>query len=84
MKYLKRCTMSSTYKAVFTCEALSERVVWYVSSRNEAERHVYRHINTHTGKRLEKYKRNAWELKVTPMFRDDLEVTYEVVGSWGN
>ena len=76
--------MSDTYKAVFVCEALGERIVWYVGSRREAEKHVHAQINTPNGSRLAKYKANKWTLTVTPMFKDDLEVSYDVVGSWGN
>ena len=38
--------MSDTYKAVFECEATNERVVWYVSSREEARKHLRYHIKS--------------------------------------
>lgn len=76
--------MTDTYKAVFVCEALGERVVWYVSSRREADKHVRAHITTPNGTYLKRYKANEWSVTVTAMFGDHCEVHYDVVGSWGN
>ena len=44
-----------TYKAVFTCPALSERVVWYVSSRHHGRKMMHAHICDYK-KRLKQYR----------------------------
>lgn len=59
--------MADTYKAVFTCPALNERKVWWVSCRTEAKKHLYAHVNSRSNRR-KAYKENAWEFKVRPIF----------------
>ena len=76
-------TEEKTYKAVFTCPALGERIVWYVSSRNEANAHLKAHIKTVGNKTLAKYKHNEWTMKVSQIFGDDYDVHYDAVNSWG-
>ena len=62
--------MADTYKAVFTCPELKERRVWYVSSRVEAKRQLYGHINTgNHRKRI--YEQYEWDLKVRPIFQSE-------------
>jgi len=76
-------TEEKTYKAVFTCPALEERIVWYVSSRNEANAHLKAQIKTVGNKTLAKYKHNEWTMTVRQAFRDDYDVHYDAVNSWG-
>ena len=76
-------TEEKTYKAVFTCPGLGERVVWYVSSRTEANVHLKAHIKTVGNKMLAKYTHNEWTMKVRACFADDHDVHYDAVNSWG-
>ena len=62
--------MAETYKAVFTCPELKERRVWWVSSRTEAKRHLFAHVNSRSHrKRI--YEDHKWEFKVRPIFASD-------------
>ena len=60
-----------TYKAVFLCPALSERVVWYVSSRHKARKMMNAHICGYK-KRLKQYRGmkegTDYTLTVVPIF----------------
>ena len=71
------------YKAVFECPGLKERVVWYVSSRSEAQKHMNTHIKTEGGGKVQKkYQENAYTVTMTKMFTDSHEVYYSTVNSW--
>lgn len=71
------------YKAVFECPGLNERVVWYVSNRNEAHKHMMTHIKTSGGKKVQqKYQDHPYTLKVSKMFDDKHEVFYSNVSGW--
>ena len=69
--------MSDTYKAVFTCEAVSERQVWYVSSRSMADKMLYRHMHCIKGRRLEKYRGVDYTFTVRRMFASTNDVGYD-------
>lgn len=60
-----------TYKAVFQCPALGERVVWYVSSHHKARKMMHAHICGYK-KRLKQYRGmkegTDYTLTVVPMF----------------
>jgi L-alanine-DL-glutamate epimerase-like enolase superfamily enzyme len=75
--------MSDTYKAVFKCEALDERVVWYVSSREEARKQLQYHIKSWRFKKLKKYQDVEYTFTIKKVFGDDIEVHYDAVNSWG-
>ena len=63
---------AKTYKAIFTCPAQGERVVWYVSSRHKAVKMMNGHICGHK-KRLKAYRGlklgQDYFLKCTPLFQ---------------
>ena len=65
--------MAETYKAVFTCPALNERKVWWVSNRTEARKHLYAHVNSRSH-RLKSYQDHDWEFKVRPIFGGDSDI----------
>ncbi len=75
--------MNDTYKAVFECKELNERVVWYVSSRQEAKKQLQYHIKDDKFKRLKKYAKVSYMFTVKKVFGDDIEVFYEAANSWG-
>ncbi len=74
--------MSATYKAVFTCEATNERVVWYVSNHLEGRRHLRDQLSNSGKKPKAVYRKNEWNYTCTPVFGSDLDVHYDVVNSW--
>ena len=71
--------MSKTYKAVFTCDNQKERVVWYVSSRHEAQRMAYQHTRSlgNKNKLLPAYREAKMTLKVTPVFANEGDAGYD-------
>ena len=69
--------MSDTYKAVFTCDAVGERQVWYVGSRSMADKMLYRHMHCIKGRRLEKYRGADYTFTVRRMFASANDVGYE-------
>jgi len=75
--------MSDTYKAVFECKELNERVVWYVSSRQEAKKQLQYQIKDGKFKRLKKYAKVSYTFTVKKVFGDEIEVFYEAANSWG-
>ena len=76
--------LSKTYKAVFKCDALNERVVWYVSSLKEAKSMVRSHMTSLTGKNMDKrYRGVEYTLTMTEVFRSDLDTGYDLANSWG-
>ena len=75
--------MSDTYKAVFECEATNERVVWYVSSREEARKHLRYHIKSWKFRKYEQYIGVKYKFTLKKMFGDEIEVHYDAVNSWG-
>lgn len=68
-----------TYKAVFTCKETNERIVWYVSSRHEAQRMASQHTKSAGNKnKLHKQYRDAtMRLVITPMFLNEGEAGYD-------
>lgn len=71
------------YKAVFECVGLSERVVWYVSNRNEAHKQMMIHIKTLGGKKVQqKYLDHPYTLTVSKIFGETYEVFYNNVSGW--
>lgn len=74
---------SDTYKAVFVCEELNEREVWYVSSREEARKHLQYHIKSWRFKKLKKYHGVEYSFTIKKMFSDEYEVHYDAVNTWG-
>ena len=76
--------MSDTYKAVFECKALQERVVWYVSSRKEAQRMVRHHVTKRNGRPQARYQGQDWTLTVRKMFDSSDCVGYDSsLMGWG-
>ena len=75
--------MGKTLKAVFVCEALGERMVWWVSNNQQAQRHLHHHINKDNGQRLAKYTKHEWTLTIEEAFGETTEVHYDAVSSWG-
>lgn len=59
--------MADAYKAIFTCPALNERRVWWVSSRTEAKKHLFAHVNSRNHRKVA-YRDNEWDFKVQPIF----------------
>lgn len=63
--------IEKTYKAVFVCPELAERVVWYVSSPHKARKMMNAHICGYK-KRLKQYRGKIegvdYHLTVTPIF----------------
>ena len=57
--------MSDVLKVVFVCEALAERVVWYVSSRRMAEQMVYHHTHSRSGTMNKEYSMLIPQLVLT-------------------
>ena len=74
---------SDTYKAVFECKELNERIVWYVSSRQEAKKQLYYHIKSGKFKKLKKYEDVEYTFTLKKIFGDEIEVYYEAVNTWG-
>ena len=74
--------MSKTYKAIFKCEALGERQVWYVGSRKEGRKHLRNHIGSNGKGTLSAYRNNAWTYELRPVFKGAHDVHYDVVTSW--
>jgi hypothetical protein len=74
--------VSKTYKAVFTCAVTRERLVWYVSSRQEAKKHLRNHIGSNGKKAHSVYRNNPWTLEIKPMFQSAHDVHYDAVTSW--
>jgi hypothetical protein len=58
--------MNDTFKAVFICKALNERVVWYVSNRTEANRHYKHHLEAHKLK----YHKHECTMEFVPVFQN--------------
>ena len=75
--------MSDTYKAVFECKELNERIVWYVSSRQEAKKQLQYHIKDGKFKKLKKYLSVSYTFTIKKVFGDEIEVYYEAANSWG-
>jgi hypothetical protein len=74
--------MSKTYKAIFKCEALGERQVWYVGSRKEGRKHLRNHIGSNGKGTLSAYRNNDWTYELRPVFEGAHDVHYDVVTSW--
>jgi hypothetical protein len=74
--------MSKTYKAIFKCEALGERQVWYVGSRKEGRKHLRNHIGSNGKGTLSAYRNNDWTYELRPVFKGAHDVHYDVVTSW--
>ena len=74
--------MSKTYKAIFKCEVLGERQVWYVGSRKEGRKHLRNHIGSNGKGTLSAYRNNAWTYELRPVFEGAHDVHYDVVTSW--
>lgn len=74
--------MAKTFKAVFTCEHWSERTVWYVSSKLEAQKMLQAHVGWRGGRATGRYLDVEYTFTVTELFRDasDSGVNSEV---WG-
>ena len=76
--------MANTYKAIFTCEALGERVTWYVSSRKEGQRMARHHTHSRSGHLYKKYRDEEWTLRIVPVFQSQGEVGYDSSNmGWG-
>jgi hypothetical protein len=74
--------MSKTYKAIFKCEALGERQVWYVGSRKQGRKHLRNHIGSNGKGTLSAYRNNDWTYELRPVFEGAHDVHYDVVTSW--
>ena len=69
--------MAEMYRAVFTCPEYEERVVWYVSSRKQAELMLSRQVRTPgSTKKLAKYLKAEYHMTLEPMFRSDGDAMY--------
>lgn len=66
-----------TYKAIWTCEETNEREVWYVGSRQEAQRMVNQHTKNVGGKLLKQYRKTTMRLIMKPMFGDGADAGYD-------
>ena len=76
--------MSDTYKAVFVCEELGEREVWYVSSRLEAKKMLRRHTCTKNATLRKQYRGVKFTMTVRPMFKGNGDVGYDAsIMGWG-
>ena len=73
--------MSKTYKAIFKCEALNERCVWYVGTRKEGRKHRRNHIGSNGKGTLSAYRQNDWTYELRPVFEDASGVRYDVLNS---
>ena len=70
--------MAEIYRAIFTCDELNEREVWYVSSKRHAQIMLNRHLSTGTSKKkAARYNRVEYTLTVEPVFKRDGDAGYD-------
>jgi hypothetical protein len=74
-------TEKKIYKAIFKCEALNERCVWYVGSRKEGRKHLRNHIGSNGKGTLSAYRQCDWTYELRPVFEDASDVRYDVLNS---
>jgi hypothetical protein len=74
-------TEKKIYKAIFKCEALNERCVWYVGSRKEGRKHLRNHIGSNGKGTLSAYRQSDWTYELRPVFEDASDVRYDVLNS---
>ena len=70
--------MAEIYRAIFTCDELKEREVWYVSSRKEARHMVGRKVQTQGSTNIQaRYKDVKYDLTIEPVFEGKGDSGYD-------
>lgn len=68
--------MAEIYKAVFRCPDLNEKEVWFVGSRNEAQRHLNQQTRIN-GRLQTRYHDRDFTFDVKPIFQSEGDAGFD-------